>query len=85
MICSTISAVPIVNAIGNNISTEKRDNSSINTQDVIGIFCARPKNATAPIKAAIPKDIGATAMDHIVPNTIANVLPNIIDGVIRPP
>ena len=85
MICSTISAVPIVNAMGNNISTEKRDNSSINTQDVIGIFCARPKNATAPTKAAIPKETGATATDHTVPNTMASVLPNIIEGVIRPP
>ena len=85
MICSTIRAVPIVKAIGNNSSTEKRDNSSINTQDVIGIFCARPKNTTAPTKADIPKDIGAIAIAHTVPNTIPKVLPNIIDGVIRPP
>ena len=75
----------MVKAIGKNISTENLVNSSINTQDVIGIFCASPKNATAPIKAAIPNDIGATAIDQKVPNTIANVLHNIIDGVIRPP
>ena len=33
----------------------------------------------------MPNDIGATAIDQMVPNTIASVLPNIIDGVIRPP
>ena len=50
-----ISADPIAKAMGKHISTEKRESSNMNTQDVSGIFCAKPKNITAPINAANPK------------------------------
>ena len=84
-ICCTISADPIASVIGKNISTEKRDNSSINTQDVMGIFCAKPRKITAPKKAANPSDTGLTIIDHNAAKASDNVLPSIIDGVIRPP